>query len=52
MKNGNGSPRFAALAAAMALAGCASTSGIAPQSTLRDAASLGLGTARPRAPRM
>jgi NodT family efflux transporter outer membrane factor (OMF) lipoprotein len=42
MKNGKGSSRFIALAAALTLAGCASTSGIAPQSALRDAASLGL----------
>jgi NodT family efflux transporter outer membrane factor (OMF) lipoprotein len=35
-------PRLAALAAALALAGCANMSGIAPKSALRDAPSLGL----------
>ncbi|MES3003571.1 MAG: efflux transporter outer membrane subunit [Pseudomonadota bacterium] len=38
-KNGQ---RLAALAAALLLAGCANMSGIAPQATMRDAASVGL----------
>ncbi len=42
MKNIIARPRLAALAAALALAGCADMSGIAPQARLRDAQSVGL----------
>jgi NodT family efflux transporter outer membrane factor (OMF) lipoprotein len=42
MKQATIRPRVVALAAALALAGCADMSGIAPSSTLRDPASLGL----------
>jgi NodT family efflux transporter outer membrane factor (OMF) lipoprotein len=42
VKNQPLGPRVAALAAALALAGCADMSGIAPQAAVRDAASVGL----------
>ena len=42
MKNKQIGPRLAALAAALALAGCANMSGIDSQAVLRDAASVGL----------
>ncbi len=42
MKNIIVTPRLAALAAALALAGCADMSAIAPQATMRDAQSVGL----------
>ncbi|HWI81036.1 efflux transporter outer membrane subunit [Ramlibacter sp.] len=45
MKTTSTFPRLAALAAALALAGCANMGGIAPQSALRSAESVGLGAA-------